>query len=70
MRVRFRFRLPTFLTGRLRRLSLVGACLLVLGLGVAATAPAASAASANLLGNGDFATGRRPAGPARRATRW
>ena len=57
MRVRFRFRLPTFLTGRLRRLSLVGACLLVLGLGVAATAPAASAASANLLGNGDFATG-------------
>jgi len=57
MRFRFRFRLPTFLAGRLRRLSLVGACLLVLGLGVAATAPAASAASANLLGNGDFATG-------------
>jgi chitinase len=57
MRFQFRFRLPTFLAGRLRRLSLVGACLLVLGLGVAATAPAASAASANLLGNGDFATG-------------
>jgi chitinase len=57
MRFRFRFRLPTFLAGRLRRLSLVGACLLVLGLGVAATAPAASAASANLLSNGDFATG-------------
>ncbi|HEX4292112.1 MAG TPA: glycoside hydrolase family 18 protein [Trebonia sp.] len=57
MRVRFRFRLPAFLTGRPRRLSLVGACLLVLGLGVAATAPAASAASANLLSNGDFATG-------------
>jgi chitinase len=57
MRVRFHFRLPTFFTGRLRRLSLVAACLLVLGLGVAATAPAASAASANLLSNGDFATG-------------
>jgi chitinase len=43
--------------GRPRRLSLVAACLLVLGLGVAAVAPAASAASANLLVNGDFATG-------------
>jgi chitinase len=43
--------------GRLRRVSLVAACLLVLGLGVAAAAPAASAASANLLANGDFATG-------------
>jgi chitinase len=53
----FRFRLPTFFQGRLRRLSLVAACVLVLGLGVAATAPAASAASANLLGNGDFAAG-------------
>jgi chitinase len=52
----FRFRLPTF-EHRLRRLSLLSACLLVLGLGVAAVAPAASAASANLLGNGDFATG-------------
>jgi chitinase len=52
----FRFRLPTF-KRRLRRLSLLSACLLVLGLGVAAAAPAASAASANLLGNGDFATG-------------
>jgi len=53
----FRFRLPAFLLTRLRRLSLLAACLLVLGLGVAAVAPAASAASANLLGNGDFATG-------------
>jgi chitinase len=53
----FRFRLPTFLLTRLRPLSLLAACLLVLGLGVAAVAPAASAASANLLSNGDFATG-------------
>src|ERR1700685_2774590 len=51
-----RFRLPTF-KHRLRPLSLLAACLLVLGLGVAAVAPAASAASANLLSNGDFATG-------------
>jgi chitinase len=53
----FRFRLPAFFLTRLRRLSLLAACLLVLGLGVAAVAPAASAASANLLSNGDFATG-------------
>jgi chitinase len=52
----FRFRLPTF-KRRLRVLSLLAASLLVLGLGVAAVAPAASAASANLLSNGDFATG-------------
>ena len=52
----FRFRLTTF-KHRLRPLSLLAACLLVLGLGVAAVAPAASAASANLLSNGDFATG-------------
>ncbi len=51
-----RFRLPTF-KGRLRRLSLLASCLLLLGLGAAAVAPAASAASANLLSNGDFATG-------------
>ncbi len=58
MRVPLRFRLPTFFLGRLRWLSLVAACLLGLGLGVAAVAPAASAAaSANLLVNGDFATG-------------
>jgi chitinase len=57
MRVPFRFRLPTFSLHRLRRLSLLAACLLVLGLGVAAAAQAASAASANLLVNGDFATG-------------
>src|SRR3984957_14671649 len=63
MRAPFRICLPTFL-GRLRRLSLLPACLLVLGLGVAAVAPSASAwasasasASANLLSNGDFATG-------------
>ena len=56
MRAPFRFRLSMF-HGRLRRVSLVAACLLVLGLGVAAAAPAASAASANLLANGDFATG-------------
>ena len=52
----FRFRLTTF-KDRLRPLSLLAACLLVLGLGVAAVAPAALAASANLLSNGDFATG-------------
>jgi chitinase len=52
-----RFRLPRFLATRLRPLSLLAACLLVLGLGVAAVAPAASAASGNLLSNGDFATG-------------
>jgi chitinase len=56
MRAPFRFRLPTF-QGRPRRLSLLAACLLGLGLGVAAVAPAASAASPNLLVNGDFATG-------------
>jgi chitinase len=53
----FRFRLPAFFLPRLRRLSLLAACLLVPGLGVAAVAPAASAASGNLLSNGDFATG-------------
>src|SRR5580700_11362198 len=53
----FRFRLPAFFLTRLRRLSLLAACLLVLGLGVAPVAPAASAASANLLSNGDFAAG-------------
>ena len=52
----FRFRLPA-LPGRPRRLALLACCLLLLGLGVAAVAPAASAASANLLSNGDFATG-------------
>src|ERR1700722_15951058 len=57
MPVPFRFRLPAFFLPRLRRLSLLAACLLVLGLGVAAVAPAASAASGNLLTNGDFATG-------------
>jgi len=57
MPARFRFRLPTFFRTRLRRLSLLSGCLLVLGLGVATVAPAASAASANLLVNGDFATG-------------
>ena len=52
----FRFRLPA-LPGRPRRLALLTCCLLLLGLGVAALAPAASAASANLLSNGDFAAG-------------
>jgi chitinase len=57
MRAPLRFRLPRFL-GRLRRVSLVAGGLLVLGLGVAAVAPAGSAsASANLLANGDFAAG-------------
>src|SRR3984957_13470978 len=51
-----RFRLPTF-TRRVRPLSLLAACLLLLGPGAAGGAPAASAASANLLSNGDFATG-------------
>jgi chitinase len=41
---------------RLRRLSLLSACLLALGLGVTAVAPAASA-STNLLVNGSFSTG-------------
>src|SRR3984957_16551776 len=50
-----RFRLPTF-KGRLRRLSLLASCLLLLGLGAAAVAPAASAQT-NLLTNGDFTTG-------------
>ena len=53
----FRFRPPASLLTRLRRLSLFAACLLILGLGVAAVAPAASAASPNLLSNGDFAAG-------------
>jgi chitinase len=56
MPAQFRFLLPT-LPGRPRRLALLTCCLLILGLGVAAVAPAASAASANLLSNGDFATG-------------
>jgi chitinase len=51
----FRFRPPTF-KGRLRRLSLLASCLLLLGLGAAAVAPAA-AAQADLLTNGDFAAG-------------
>jgi chitinase len=51
----FRFRLLTF-KGRPRRLALLTCCLLLLGLGVAATAPSASAQT-NLLANGDFATG-------------
>ena len=50
------FRLPA-LKGRLRRLSLLASCLLLLlGFGVAALAPAASAQT-NLLTNGDFAAG-------------
>jgi chitinase len=53
----FRFRLPTFFLTRMRRLSLLAACLLVPGLAIVAVAPAASAAPANLLSNGDFATG-------------
>jgi chitinase len=58
MRGPFRLRLPALFPVRLRRLSLVAACLLVLGLGVAAVTPAASAAAAaNLLVNGDFAAG-------------
>ena len=49
--------LPTLtLKGRLRRLSLLASSLLLLGLGAAALAPAASA-QANLLTNGDFAAG-------------
>jgi chitinase len=51
----FRFRLPS-LPGRPRRLALLTCCLLLLGLGVAATAPSASAQT-NLLTNGDFTTG-------------
>ena len=51
----FRFRLPA-LKGRPRRLSLLASCLLLLGLGAAAVAPAASAQT-SLLANGDFAAG-------------
>jgi chitinase len=51
----FRFHL-LMLKGHPRRLALVACCLLLLGLGVAATAPTASAAT-NLLANGDFTTG-------------
>jgi chitinase len=51
----FRFHLPTFKC-RPRLLALLACCLLLLGLGVAATAPSA-AAQTNLLTNGDFATG-------------
>jgi chitinase len=51
----FRFRLLT-LKGHPRRLALLTCCLLLLGLGVAATAPSASAQT-NLLTNGDFTTG-------------
>src|SRR5580692_2332661 len=49
------FRLPR-LKGRLRGLSLLASCLLLIGFGAAALAPAASA-QANLLTNGDFAAG-------------
>src|SRR6202034_3278710 len=52
----FRFRLST-LPGRPRRLALLTCCLLLLGLGVAALAPAAASAQTNLLTNGDFTTG-------------
>ena len=51
----FRFHLPTFKC-RPRWLALLACCLLLLGLGVAATAPSA-VAQTNLLTNGDFATG-------------
>src|SRR5580700_1504547 len=51
----FRFRLPAF-TGHPRRLALLSCCLLLLGLGVPATAPSATAQT-NLLVNGDFTTG-------------
>ncbi|MDX6342272.1 MAG: hypothetical protein QOH87_2410 [Trebonia sp.] len=51
----FRFHLPTFKC-RPRWLALLACCLLLLGLGVAATAPSA-AAQTNLLTNGDFAIG-------------
>ena len=66
----FRFRLPTFFLTRPRRLSLLAVCLLVLGLGVAAVAPAASAASANLLSNGDFATGTTAGWTCSPGARW
>jgi chitinase len=49
------FSLPR-LKGRLRPLSLLASCLLLIGFGAAALAPAASA-QANLLTNGDFAAG-------------
>ena len=56
----FHSRLPAF-KGRPRRLSLLASCLLLVGLGAAVAAPAASAqvaaAQANLLANGDFAAG-------------
>ena len=51
----FRFHLPT-LKDQPRRLALLTCCLLLLGLGVAATAQSA-AAQTNLLANGNFATG-------------
>jgi chitinase len=51
----FRFHLLT-LKDHPRRLALLTCCLLLLGLGVAATAPSASAQT-NLLSNGNFATG-------------
>src|SRR5580704_1840684 len=49
------FRLPR-LKARFRGLSLLASCLLLIGFGAAALAPAASA-QANLLTNGDFAAG-------------
>jgi chitinase len=52
----YRFR-PLAARGRLRRLSLLAFSLPLLALGAAAVAPAASAATANLLTNGSFATG-------------
>jgi chitinase len=55
MPVRFRFR-TSAAWARPRRLALLTACLLFLGLGAAAAAPEASAQT-NLLTNGDFATG-------------
>jgi chitinase len=51
----FRFHLP-LLKDQPRRLALLTCCLLLLGLGVAVTAPSALA-QANLLANGSFATG-------------
>src|ERR1700733_158192 len=49
------FRLSA-LVGRLRRVASLASCLLLVGVGLAALAPTASA-QANLLTNGDFAAG-------------
>ena len=66
----FRFRPPAFLLTRLRRLSLFAACLLILGLGVAAVAPAARPPRPTCCATATSRPAARRVDVLVRATRW